>query len=52
MKLIGRLYLLLCLLSAVACHSNIQESLPVYETIEDLYGRKVGTLLIIQYEIT
>lgn len=44
MKLIRRLYLLICLLSAVACHSNIQESLPVYETIEDLYGRKVGTL--------
>lgn len=44
MKLIGRLYLLLCLLSVVACHSNDQEALPVYETIEDLYGRKVGTL--------
>ena len=44
MKFIGRLYLLICLLSAAACHSNDQDSLPVYETIEDLYGRKVGTL--------
>ena len=44
MKFIGRLYLLICLLSAVACHQSVQEALPVYETIEDLKGRKVGAL--------
>ncbi|MBR5299582.1 MAG: ABC transporter permease subunit [Bacteroidales bacterium] len=44
MRFIERLYLLICLLSVVACHPNVQESLPVYEKIEDLYGKKVGAL--------
>ena len=44
MRFIERLYLLIFLLSVAACHPDVQDSLPVYETIEDLYGRKVGTL--------
>lgn len=44
MKFIMRLYPLICLLAAVACHPNVHESRPVYETIEDFNGRKVGAL--------
>lgn len=44
MRYISRLCLLICLLLVTACNKDKQNTLPVYEKIEDFYGRKLGTL--------
>ena len=44
MKYLKSLWLLIWAVFAVSCTSNEHQALPVYKTIEDLDGRKVGAL--------